>query len=190
MINFNNAEFIISSSSTSEHLYDYPQVLFIGKSNVGKSSLINALTNRKNLAYVSQTPGHTTLINYYLIDKTFYLVDAPGFGYRRIAYFQDDFEMMMQRYLTNHKELRLICYLIDSRRDIASDELETINFLQSLPYPYLIIFTKSDKLKQSELAKIKKEAEQNQIKDYLLFSVNNRKQINSLQERLNEYILK
>ena len=83
-INYKVSEFIKSAFNKGDHLYDFPQVLFMGKSNVGKSSLINALVEKKNLAYVSKKPGQTKLVNYYLIDHKFYLVDAPGFGYRRL----------------------------------------------------------------------------------------------------------
>lgn len=188
MINFQKTEFIKSASQPDDHLHDFNQVLFIGKSNVGKSSLINALTNKKNLAYVSKTPGQTKLINYYLVDNTFYLVDAPGFGYRRISAQKDDFDVLMDNYLKNNKDLKLIVYLIDSRRDLSQDELNVIEYIKSLSHEFLIIFTKADKLNQSEKSKIVKQITNLSLKNYLFSSINNEKYLNLIKEKIISYL--
>ena len=98
--------------SAVEPLNTLNEVVFIGRSNVGKSSLINALCDHTGLAYVSKTPGQTKLVNYYLIDHKFYLVDAPGFGYRRLAYERDDFDRMMDEYLLFYFHICLLNLLL------------------------------------------------------------------------------
>lgn len=187
-INYKVSEFIKSAFNKGDHLYDFPQVLFMGKSNVGKSSLINALVEKKNLAYVSKKPGQTKLVNYYLIDHKFYLVDAPGFGYRRLAYEKDNFENMMNDYLSDNHHLKLIVYLLDSRRDITDEEMKTIDYLEQLGYKYTLIFTKCDKLKQSEKAKLLNMCRKYHIDDYLFTSINVPSTIKSLQDKLQTHL--
>lgn len=187
-VNFHVAEFLKSAVNKSDHCYDLDQVLFIGKSNVGKSSLINALTNHKNLAYISKKPGQTKLINYYLIDKKFYLVDAPGFGYRKLALEKDDFDKLMNTYLDSNPRLKLIVYLLDSRRDFSIDEEETINYLNELGYQYLIVFTKCDKLIQSQRAKLQNVAKKIAIDDLITVSINNPASIENLRKKIITYI--
>ena len=188
MINFQVAEFIKSAFSTPDHLYDYDQILFIGKSNVGKSSLINALTNKTKLAYVSKTPGQTKLVNYYLIDHKFYLVDAPGFGYRRLAYERDDFDRMMDEYLVDNPRLKLVCYLLDSRREISQDEIDVIKYVESLGYKIVIIFTKCDKLNQSEKAKMRNSSRLLAVDGCMFSSIKDQKMLSRIREELSTYI--
>lgn len=188
MINFHTAKFIKSAFSKDDHLNDLGQVLFIGKSNVGKSSLINALTNQKQLAYVSKTPGQTKLVNYYLIDNKFYLVDVPGFGYRKLAYEKDSFEPMMQAYLEDNPSLKAVFYLLDSRRDITSEEIDVINYINELGYKIVLIFTKCDKLKQSDKAKLIKTVKQYSLTDYLFVSINNASYLNNVKNKISSFI--
>ena len=148
-----SAEFIISNS-------DYrkcpdttlPEYAFIGRSNVGKSSLINMLTNNKNLAKTSVKPGKTQLINHFLINKQWYLVDLPGYGYARIAKTsRQKWQKMIQDYFLKRKQLINVFVLIDSRIEPQKIDLEFINFLGENGIPLSIIFTKIDKQKQREV---------------------------------------
>ncbi|MBU1142899.1 MAG: ribosome biogenesis GTP-binding protein YihA/YsxC [Firmicutes bacterium] len=124
-----------------------PQILLLGRSNVGKSSFINALTNRKNLARVSNTPGKTLTLNFYLIDDFFYLVDAPGYGYaKRSKSMKNDFIVMIESYLLHQRALKLICMLIDFKVGPTKDDLETYDFIKELGIDVMIIATKKDKV--------------------------------------------
>jgi GTP-binding protein len=124
-----------------------PQILLLGRSNVGKSSFINALTNRKNLARVSNTPGKTLTLNFYLIDNEFYLVDAPGYGYaKRSKSMKNDFIVMIESYLLHQRALKLICMLIDFKVGPTKDDLETYDFIKELGIDVMIIATKKDKV--------------------------------------------
>ncbi len=188
MVNFHSARFIKSAFSKDDHLHDYPQVLLIGKSNVGKSSLINALTGQKSLAYVSKTPGQTKLVNYYLIDDTFYLVDVPGFGYRKLAYEKDDFEPMMEGYLQDNSRLKVVYYLLDARRDVTAQEEGTIDFMREKGYPVVVIFTKSDKLKQSEKSRLLQQVRQRGWERYHFSSVSSERQLEEVRRSILSHI--
>ena len=126
MINFLNATFIKSCPNRNEKPQaQKPEVLIVGRSNVGKSSLINALTQKKKLAFTSSKPGHTRLLNYYDIDNKFYLVDAPGYGYAKGGIDLDRlFAEMMSSYFDNNSDLRLVLILLDARRELSEDDLE------------------------------------------------------------------
>jgi len=141
------AEYIKSITDLKDEPERLPQILLLGRSNVGKSSFINALTNRKNLARVSNTPGKTLTLNFYLIDNEFYLVDAPGYGYaKRSKSLKNDFIVMIESYLLHAKELRLICMLVDFKVGPTKDDLETYEFLKELGVDVMIIATKKDKV--------------------------------------------
>ena len=141
MINFKNCSFVKSAPSISDKPSDnYPEVLIVGKSNVGKSSLINVLTGRKSLAFTSSKPGHTRLLNYYNIDNKFFLVDAPGYGYAKGGVDLDRlFGEMMEGYFNNNQYLKLVLLLIDSRREFSNNDLEILDFLKENHYPYSLI---------------------------------------------------
>lgn len=165
MINFENTTFIKSClDKIDDYKEDLQEVLFIGRSNVGKSSLINLLTNKNRLAYVSSKPGHTRLLNYYLVDNSFFLVDAPGYGYSAIdKKFYLEYEKMMDKYFLDNKNLKLVTLLIDSRRGIGEYEADLIDFLNYHDIKFAIVFTKTDKTNQSERAKLK-----NAVKKYFI----------------------
>lgn len=151
---FKTATFIKSITDLKDDPGEYPQVLMIGRSNVGKSSFINALTGRKNLARVSNTPGKTITLNFYFIENMFYLVDAPGYGYaRRSKSAQDDFIIMIERYLTRSKYMRLVCLLIDFKVGPTEDDLFTYQFLKDLKVPLLVVATKKDKIPKTHQLK-------------------------------------
>lgn len=153
MINFSNSTFVKSASLKSERPNDVilPEVLIVGRSNVGKSSLINALCNKKNMAFTSSKPGHTKLLNYFNIDNKFYLVDAPGYGYAKTGVDLDEiFGNMMNDYLEENDRLKLILFLLDSRRELSEEDKELIDYLLAKNYPFLLVTTKMDKLNQKE----------------------------------------
>jgi len=158
MINFSNATFIKSATKLSEApIEDLPEVLIVGKSNVGKSSLINAMCHQKRLAFTSSKPGHTRLLNYYAIDNRFYLVDAPGYGFARGGIDLDAlFGEMMTDFFKDNRRLKLVLLLIDSRRELAVNDQEIIDYLSLNHIPFLMIVTKTDKVNQSEKAALLK----------------------------------
>ena len=158
MINFANVSFIKSCPNRKEKPQDLkPEVLIVGKSNVGKSSLINALCQKKRLAFTSSKPGHTRLLNYYDIDGKFYLVDAPGYGYAKGGLDLDRlFANMMESYFDNNQELKLVLILLDARRELSNDDQEIISFVKESNYPYFLVITKLDKVNQKERAALNK----------------------------------
>lgn len=141
------ATYIKSVTDLKDEPEGFPQILLIGRSNVGKSSFINALTNRKNLARVSNTPGKTITLNFYLIDQSFYLVDAPGYGYaRRSKSMQDQFILMIQKYIKQAEHLKLICMLVDFKVGPTDDDLFTYQFLVEQNLNVMVVATKKDKV--------------------------------------------
>ena len=157
-MNFQNVQFVISVSATCALFnYELPEVLFIGRSNVGKSSLINALTNSKRIAYVSKRPGHTKLLNYYCVDQKLMLVDAPGYGYvKGSPTHYSDFEALFNNYFSNQKMLKVVLLLLDSRRVPSPEDLLFYNYALSLNMRITFIITKVDKTNQKERAAITK----------------------------------
>ena len=158
MTYFKKAKFIKSVADVKDKPQErLNEVLFMGKSNVGKSSLINMLTNNSKLAFTSSKPGHTKLLNYYLIEDYFYFVDCPGYGYSSkkdvdYKFFGD----LVENYFTNNHELKLILFLLDSRHLPSNDDIDLFNFLQEYNYEFIIVMTKCDKLNQSQKSKINK----------------------------------
>ncbi len=149
------AEFKCSSERVSQiPKDDLRDFAFIGRSNVGKSSLINMLTDHSGLAKVSGTPGKTRLINHFLINKEWYLVDLPGYGYARTSKSaRSKFAKIITAYVTRAEKMHMLFVLIDSRLEPQKIDLEFIEMLGENGIPFAIIFTKADKLTQSELAK-------------------------------------
>lgn len=134
---------------------DLPEICFAGRSNVGKSSLINALTNRKGLARASNTPGRTRELNYFNIDGRLFIVDLPGFGYAKAS--KSDiarWQVLTKAYLRGRAGLRRVFLLIDSRHGIKPSDIDVMDMLDEAAVTYQIILTKIDKLKKGQLAKI------------------------------------
>lgn len=154
MINFQNTTFVQSSTAKLDgSVTALPEVIFIGRSNVGKSSLINAVINRKNYAYTSKKPGLTKLLNYFNVDNAFYLVDAPGYGYARTKRQIDaSFASIMDEYFKDNVNLKQIYLLLDARRELSAEDLEFIEFVRFHNLPITVIFTKADKVNQKEKA--------------------------------------
>lgn len=125
-----------------------PEYAFIGRSNVGKSSLINAIMNHKDLAKTSQTPGKTQLINNFLVNETWSLTDLPGYGYARVSKsLRKDFEKLITNYILNRKNLVNLFVLVDSRHTPQKIDMEFMQWLGESSVPFSIVFTKADKLK-------------------------------------------
>lgn len=128
-----------------------PEIAFAGKSNVGKSSLINALMNRKSYARISATPGKTQTINFYNINQEFYLVDLPGYGYAKVSEQEKQkWGQMVERYLHGSKQLRAVFLLIDIRHDPSANDKMMYDWIVSWGYHPIIIATKLDKIKRSQ----------------------------------------
>lgn len=141
------ATYIKSITDLKDGLHDLPSILLLGRSNVGKSSFINALTNRKSLARVSNTPGKTITLNFYDIEHEFYLVDAPGYGYaRRSKSHQDAFIIMIRDFMMQAPMLKLVCMLIDFKVGPTDDDLFTYQFLIENNMNVMVVATKKDKI--------------------------------------------
>ena len=149
-----SAKFIISNTDIKKCPQDgKPEYAFIGRSNVGKSSLINMLTNQRKLAMTSATPGKTLLINHFLINNEWYLVDLPGYGYAKRSKSQtEQLEHIISSYVLDRQQLTLLLVLIDSRHAPQKIDLEFIQWLGENGVPFSIIFTKADKLTKTALA--------------------------------------
>ncbi len=133
-------------------ILNLPEIAFAGKSNVGKSSLINALTGRKGLAKTSQLPGCTQLINFFIINEKFSLVDLPGYGFAKAPLtVKKQWGPMVATYLKERQALRLVLLLLDIRRDGDAKDRDLLNWLQYFQLPYLIVFTKVDKLSRQQV---------------------------------------
>ena len=149
-----SAEFVISNSQVSKcPTTGLPEYAFIGRSNVGKSSLINMLTGKKGLAMTSQKPGKTQLINHFIINGAWYLVDLPGYGYARLSKDgREKLKTMIEDYTLERKELVCLFVLVDSRHEPQKIDLEFIQWLGEEGVPFALAFTKADKLTKGRLA--------------------------------------
>jgi GTP-binding protein len=151
----NTAKFIISNTDVSKcPTPNLPEYAFIGRSNVGKSSLINMLTNHKGLAKISGKPGKTQLINHFLINDNWYLVDLPGYGYAKVPKTQrEKFEQFISEYILTRQNLMNVFVLVDCRHSPQKIDLEFMEWLGENGIPFSIVFTKLDKLKPNEKKK-------------------------------------
>ncbi len=129
-----------------------PEFAFIGRSNVGKSSLINMLANKKGLAKVSSVPGKTQLINHFIVNKSWYLVDLPGYGWARVSVkIKLKWEKDINNYLIHRENLHCVFILVDSRHEPQTNDLEFMKWLASNDIPFVVVFTKADKLSYNQL---------------------------------------
>ncbi len=135
-----------------------PEFLLVGRSNVGKSSFINTILGRKNLAYTSSRPGKTQTLNFYLVNKNFYLIDVPGYGYASVSKkTQEKFGMMIEEYLQKRQQLKRVFLIVDFRIKPTEDDVLMYNFLKYYNLPVTIIATKSDKIGGSKKEKCLKQ---------------------------------
>lgn len=149
-MNIKTAKFIVSNQNVKDcPKNDFPEFAFIGRSNVGKSSLINMLTNNKKLAKISSKPGKTRLINHFLIDSSWYLVDLPGYGYAKASKSEKkNFQKLVVDYFTNRNQLISAFILVDVRHEAQKIDIEFMRWLTINKIAFSIVFTKIDKLKQ------------------------------------------
>lgn len=173
MFKIKTAKFITSALNITKTPPDnaYPEVAVMGRSNVGKSSLLCSLTNHKKLAKVSQTPGKTRLINYFLIDDAWYLVDLPGYGYAKVSKSeQERWSRSMEEYLAERRGLVLAILLVDIRHEPKASDLQMQSWLAQRDYPTCVVLTKADKLSRSQMMEsVKRCAKAMQLPQEALF---------------------
>jgi len=170
-------KFVASVSNVKKILFNrLPEIAIAGRSNVGKSSLINCLINRKNLAQTSSTPGKTRVLNYYCINEKSYLVDLPGYGYAKVSQQErQSWKKLVESYLTENSFLKGVIQIIDSRHGITTSDSEMISWLAHLAFPTLLVATKTDKLPRSKakhiIQKLETEAAELGITELVPFSI-------------------
>lgn len=152
-LNINKAEFIKSAAAPSGFIRDaLPNIVFSGKSNVGKSSVINRLLNRKNFARVGQSPGKTVHVNYFLIDKKVYFVDLPGYGYAKVSKAERErWGKLMEQFFAVDGLIDLGVMIVDSRHKPTADDVTMTEWFKSTGCPLVVVANKADKLKKSEI---------------------------------------
>ena len=167
-----------------------PEILLVGRSNVGKSSFINALLERKNIARISSTPGKTISLNYFMVDNEFFLVDAPGYGYaRRSKKMQEEFLQIMDDYLQLKDRITIVLLLIDFRVGPTEDDLVMLNYLLEMQLPFQIILTKADKVKMSERVKLLRKIEAKIYNlPYIITSANTKVGYNKVRELIKKLV--
>lgn len=152
-INFNQAEFVLSAVKSDKFIRDgRPQVTFAGRSNVGKSSVINRLLNRKNFARVGATPGKTNQINYFRIDGKIYFTDLPGYGYAKVSQAERDrWGRLMESYFAEEELITLGVQIVDARHKPTADDVTMCQWFKGTGCPLIVVANKLDKLKKSEI---------------------------------------
>jgi len=152
-MNLHNVEFIKSAANAQGLIGDgLPQIVFSGRSNVGKSSVINRLLNRKNLARVASTPGKTVHINYFLIDKSVYFVDLPGYGYAKVSKSERArWSVLMEEYFSGPRHITLGVMIVDARNKPTADDITMANWFMLSGCRLVVVANKTDKVKKSEL---------------------------------------
>ena len=175
-----SAEFVKSAVKPSQYpSAELPEIAFAGRSNVGKSSLINTILNRKRLVKTSRTPGRTQLINFFEINKAFTFVDLPGYGYAKVpASVKKSWGPMVETYLSTRKTLRGVVLIMDIRREQGRQELDFIDWLEYYSIPSILILTKTDKLSKTKQIKQRLSIEKDlgvDNNDLILFSAKSRR---------------
>lgn len=152
------SEFVTSAVKKEQYPEDgRHEIAFVGRSNVGKSSIINAITNRRHLAKVSSTPGKTRLINFFIINNEFYLVDLPGYGYAKVSKKEKaSWGTIIENYLNNRGTLKRVILLVDCRHKPTADDVMMYQWIKHYGYEVIVVATKSDKLSKNDLKKSEK----------------------------------
>lgn len=188
------SEFITSAVTKTQYpIDDKAEIAFVGRSNVGKSSMINSLTNRKALAKVSGTPGKTRLINFFLINNIFYLVDLPGYGYAKVSKSEKEgWGKIIETYLLNRPQLKAVVLLVDSRHKPSDDDILMYKWIKYYGHKTIVVATKKDKLTKNELVKseklIRETLELSKEEDFLFFSSLNKDGCEQLVDTIFSYI--
>jgi GTP-binding protein len=156
MIHFSGIQFTESVYKLAQlPAPELPEIIFAGRSNVGKSSLINCLVDRKNLVKTSSKPGKTQSLNYFMVPDLLYLVDLPGYGYAKVPKnMQDHWQRLITEYLQTRPTLRCVVVIVDLRHDIKVLDLELVSWLRNNEKPFLLVYTKQDKLSGNERTKM------------------------------------
>lgn len=172
--------------------HSLPQIAFAGRSNVGKSSLINVLARRKKLARTSGTPGKTRMLFYYLMNQAFYFVDLPGYGYARIARTERAyFKVLVDAYFKHSKSLRGCVLLLDPRRPVGEEEISMLHYLATRGTPALVVFTKWDRVRSSKRASLLKHRKgelAGTCKNILCVSSANKEGLDQLEHKLDRLL--
>ncbi len=188
-MSFQNARFVTSAAAMIGYpATDLPEVVLAGRSNVGKSSFINALCQQKHLAYVGKRPGKTRLINFYEIPETLSLVDAPGYGYAKRSRTElAAYGKLMEDYFTT-RSIAGVLLIIDSRHGLMPDDEDMLSFIQEKKLSFMVVATKSDKLTQSERMKTLNQLQQRFGNGVILFSAQRPQEVKKMQDRLLQFI--
>lgn len=174
--NIHNVSLTISAASSKQYPEtDMPEIALAGRSNVGKSSFINTLLNRKNFARISGRPGKTQLLNFFNIDDTLHFVDVPGYGYARVSKKErEKWGGMIEEYLTTRANLRAVVSLVDMRHEPSADDVQMYEFLKYYEIPVILVATKADKIPRSKWNKhesiIKRTLQFDSTDDFVIFS--------------------
>lgn len=175
-VNTHNADILLSATNKSHYPQDdIPEVALAGRSNVGKSSFINTMLNRKNLARTSGKPGKTQLLNFFNIDDKLRFVDVPGYGYARVSKKErEKWGKMIEEYLTTRDNLRAVVSLVDLRHEPSSDDVQMYEFLKYYEIPVILVATKADKIQRGKWNKhesmIKKKLDFDKTDTFIIFS--------------------
>ena len=188
-----DAKLVISAAGKNQWPdSDLPEIVLAGKSNVGKSSLINTLLNRKSLAYVGKTPGKTRLLNFYEVNQKFMMVDVPGYGFAQRSHGElVAFGKLMEEYFHQREQLRVCIQILDLRHGPSKDDLTMLEFVRANGIPVLVVATKQDQCNQSETAKNRKMISEKcniPIQNIILFSSKTRKGRDELMEKIASFV--
>lgn len=153
-----SAKFIKSGTELEHYPEDnLPEIVLAGRSNVGKSSFINSVLNRKNIAHISSKPGKTQTLNFYLVNEKFYFVDVPGYGYAKVSKSdREAFGIMIETYLKQREQLKLVILLVDFRHEPSKDDVAMYQFLSGYNIPCIVVGTKADKVTKNQRRKHEK----------------------------------
>ena len=193
-VNTHNADILLSATNKSHYPQDdIPEVALAGRSNVGKSSFINTMLNRKNLARTSGKPGKTQLLNFFNIDDKLRFVDVPGYGYARVSKKErEKWGKMIEEYLTSRENLRAVISLVDLRHEPSADDVQMYEFLKFYEIPVILVATKADKIPRGKWNKhesmIKKKLDFDKTDTFIIFSSVNKTGVEEAWDAIFDYI--